>query len=1100
MAEKVGEIYYEVTLELDQMIKDQRRAQQSLDKTADSLQRLSPIATAVKAALSGLAVMKIIDMADEWGQYASRIKQATKSTEEYAYVQERMLASANSTFRSINETRESFIQLSPVLREMGLSLGQSVDVIDAFSGLLVTNAASAEKAKGAQDALAKSLQKGRIDADAWMSIYSTLDSVVDIIAASSGKSAAEIRKLGAEGKLSINTLVKALADGAPQIAKQVEAMPTSVKDALQNLNNGFGEYIGRANEAHGITATLAKGIGLIGKNFSVLADSGLVAAAAGLTAYGARAAWAAIQSMKLAQEAARTEAANAAASAREIAAAKMSAAADLERARAAVVKAEAQVAADRMVQVSNLERLRTAQAQLAAENALEVRRIQAQINDIGRQKAATRLAEIRMAEVAITKQVEAAEKSLAATTVATSKTVQTAYAQRSAAAQAYAVTTAAANQSAMATEKAAQATSLLGRAGGALLGALGGPMGMAVTIGLSTAAWLAYRSASDQAKQSMEGMGQPIDEIIKKFGELDRAQQEIQVTKAQQELVTATKGLDDALQKVANGTMVAGGQTNWTWVNYAGKEMLELNRQLKNGDISSQDYSKAMTELINRFATANNKTGTWRDEMLRLVAAATSSGTAMDRAANVAQKLGQMAHEAAGGVRAANLAMSGTTEAGQKAIEQMQRQIALYGKAGAAAGQLYDIEQARKGKGPYADVSAQELDELEKGWKAQAAREKRDAASRASAKAEKFDSAGYLLGLSADAAANEWSKIDAEEKEALSKHKRLLDERKLSQQKYEEGVLLIQQKYGLEREKLQDGLNQLIADKDAAAKEKAKQATEDLTRQSAEMGAALAESIRTPAEQLEAARKKFQSLLASKDIDDTTYGRLVKKAEKEYQNSLNQMDQFTVRFAQNVQDQLGDTLYNSITGNFKDIGTAWGQMLLKMGSQAVAANLARSLFGGAVEGGTGSGMFGSALSAIGSFFGLSGKRENGGDVGAGKMYEVNERGVPELLTVGNKQLLMMAGQSGSVTPLGGMDVATVPSPEGRGGSWTAPIVNVNILGAPSQPERVSQRSSSPGRIDVDVIFKEFEDRIGDGIANGSGTPYRAMKGRFGLSD
>lgn len=1091
MAEKVGEIYYEVTLELDQMIKDQRKAQQELSRTSDSLQKLSPVAAAAKAALSGLAVMKIIDMADEWGQYASRIKQATKSTEEYTYVQERMRASANSTFRSIQETRESFIQLSPVLREMGLSLGQSVDVIDAFSGLLVTNAASAEKAKGAQEALAKSLQKGRIDADAWMSIYSTLDSVVDIIAASSGKSAAEIRKLGAEGKLSVNTLVKALADGAPQIGKQVEAMPTSVKDALQNLNNGFGEYIGRANEAHGITATLAKGIGLVGKNFSILADSGLVAAAAGLTAYGARAAWAAIQSMKLAQEAARTEAANAAASARQIAAAKMSAAADLERARAAVVKAEAQVAADRMVQVSNLERLRTAQAQLAAENALEVRRIQAQINDIGRQKAATRLAEIRMAEIAITKQVDAAEKSLAATTVATSKTVQAAYAQRSAAAQAYAATTAAANQSAMATEKAAQATSLMGRAGGALLGALGGPMGMAVTIGLSTAAWLAYRSASDQAKQSMEGMGQPIDEIIKKFGELDRAQQEIQVTKAQQDLATATEGLDDALQKVANGTMVAGGQTNWTWVNYAGKEMLELNRQLKNGDISSQDYSKAMTELINRFATANNKTGSWRDEMLRLVAAATSSGTAMDRAANVAQKLGQMAHEAAGGVRAANLAMSGTTEAGQKAIEQMQRQIALYGKAGAAAGQLYDIEQARKGKGPYADVSTQELDELEKGWKAQAAREKRDAAAKASSKADKFDSKGYLSDLAASVA-SESERINLEEEKALRDNDKRLKAREISETIHAEAVTLIRTKAAQDRAKLDgDVLGEFYTKVSDARK-----GYEDLTRQSHEMGVALAESIRTPAEKLEAERKKFQSLLASKDIDDTVYSRLVKKAEKEYQDSLNQMDQFTVRFAQNVQDQLGDTLYNSLTGNFKDIGTAWGQMLLKMGSQAVAANLARSLFGGAVEGGTGSGMFGSALSAIGSFFGLSGKRENGGDVSSGKMYEVNEDGDPELLTVGNKQLLMMAGQSGSVTPLGGMDVAKVPSPEGRGGSWVAPIVNVNILGAPSQPERVSQRSSSPGRIDVDVIFKQGEERFANGISNGSGPLYRSLISRF----
>lgn len=58
---------------------------------------------------------------------------------------------------------------------------------------------------------------------------------------------------------------------------------------------------------------------------------------------------------------------------------------------------------------------------------------------------------------------------------------------------------------------------------------------------------------------------------------------------------------------------------------------------------------------------------------------------------------------------------------------------------------------------------------------------------------------------------------------------------------------------------------------------------------------------------------------------------------------------------------------------------------------------------------------------------LSGGRANGGSVSAGKTYEVNEKGVPELLNVGNKQLLMMAGQSGTVSPLGGMQVASVPS-------------------------------------------------------------------------
>lgn len=958
MAEKVGEIYYDVTLELDQMIKDQRRAQQSLDKTADSLQRLSPIAAAAKAALSGLAVMKVIDMADEWGQYASRIKMATKSTEEYTYVQERMLASANATFRGINETRESFIQLSPVLREMGLSLGQSVDVIDTFSGLLVVNAASAEKSKGAMDALAKSLQKGSIDADAWMTIYSTIDSVVDLIAESSGKSAAEIRRLGAEGKLGIDLLVNGVSDGSEKVAKQVKEMPTTVRDAIKSVNNGLQEYIGWSNEAHGITATISKVVQTLGENFNFLANTALVAVTAGLARYAGGMAVASVVTAAKAVAAMR------------------GAAAEVALAQAQVAETAATLAQTRALQGAGISHAQVSAATLAHE---------------------------------------AANKRLAA-------------------AQAFATAS----------------STALGAALKGVLGFLGGPVGIAVIAALAAASIFKFGDSASKAVPK-------VDELTASVEKLTDAQLKNQRNKASDAigvLTTRAREANAAVKSLERDQAALNKQFQEGRGGVDAKGLENVNRTLVEAKANADAATKELQEMIN----ADYKLA----EAQKQRANAPASKAKVTRSdPEVQKRLAGMRDE----LELAKL--SGAAKARLQAIQKLGANATAEERAEAEklATTIYDLNEAQK--------------KLREG-----------------ANGEKFDSKGYLLGLSADAATSEWAKIDAKEKEELSKHKRLLDERKLSQQMYEEGVLLIQQKYGLEREKLQDGLNQLIADKDAAAKEKAKQATDDMERQAQELGNALKESVMTPLERLNAELAKYDSLLASLDISQETYARAVKKANKDYQDNLNQMDQFTVRFAQNVQDQLGDTLYNSLTGNFKDIGTAWGQMLLKMGSQAVAANLARSLFGGAVEGGTGSGMFGSALSAIGSFFGLSGKRENGGDVSSGKMYEVNERGVPELLTVGNKQLLMMAGQSGSVTPLGGMDVAKVPSPGGQGGTMAgAPIINLKIIGAPSQPE-VKQNTSGNGQFDIEVIFKQIENRIGSGIADGSGATYRALTGRF----
>ncbi|MCL4759772.1 MAG: tape measure protein [Rhodocyclaceae bacterium] len=261
------------------------RSLAGFDQNIEKVERSASSATSTLARLGAgisavAATREIVRTADEWGQYASRMRMATDSAEEYSRAQSRMLASANETYRSITETRESFIQMSPVLRQMGLDLDQSVDALDTFSGLLVVNAANAERGAQAQGALSKSLQTGKVDAEAWQSLLRAMPSLVTLLAQSTGMAEAEIRRLGISGKLSIDALVRTLVEGNETVQAQVAGMPTTVADALQKLRNGFSEYVGGSNEALGLTAKLAAGIGTVGENFELIAELSLVAAAA----------------------------------------------------------------------------------------------------------------------------------------------------------------------------------------------------------------------------------------------------------------------------------------------------------------------------------------------------------------------------------------------------------------------------------------------------------------------------------------------------------------------------------------------------------------------------------------------------------------------------------------------------------------------------------------------------------------------------------------------------------------------------------------------------------------------------------------------------
>lgn len=257
--------------------------------TKGAVSALEEVRGLVKGVAAGFSIMKLIDTADEWGQYASRVDMATRSAEEFGHAQERLAKSAAVTYRSLAETREGFINMSPPLRELGLSLDQSIDAIDTFSGLLVTNAASAEKGKSAIGALSTAMQKGKLDANGWGTILSTMPSIVDLLAQSMGRSAAEIRRLGAEGKLTAKDLAKALVEGNAEVIKQVELMPTTVRDAVGRLIGVATEFLGKNNEVIGVTATLAAGIDFLAQNFDLLATAvGLVAAVHGARFVGAQ--------------------------------------------------------------------------------------------------------------------------------------------------------------------------------------------------------------------------------------------------------------------------------------------------------------------------------------------------------------------------------------------------------------------------------------------------------------------------------------------------------------------------------------------------------------------------------------------------------------------------------------------------------------------------------------------------------------------------------------------------------------------------------------------------------------------------------------------
>ncbi|HEP8531778.1 TPA: phage tail tape measure protein [Pseudomonas aeruginosa] len=262
----------------------------AFDRTARGAQQAGTLIRGAFAAIAGAGLVgSIIHQVDAYGQIADRLKMATGSTEEYNEVQQHLLRTAQETYRPLAEAQELYIRTADVMRSLGFDTQQTLDITDSFSFLLVTNAASADKASSALGAYSKALQTGKVKADGWVSIQDAMPTIVDAIASATGKSAEEIRKLGVQGKLSLDDINTGLLRTVEVNRKAAADMSVSVQDALVNVQNALGDFFGRMEESTGAVAGLASVISMLGDNIGTVADVLAVAGVSALTLYSARA-------------------------------------------------------------------------------------------------------------------------------------------------------------------------------------------------------------------------------------------------------------------------------------------------------------------------------------------------------------------------------------------------------------------------------------------------------------------------------------------------------------------------------------------------------------------------------------------------------------------------------------------------------------------------------------------------------------------------------------------------------------------------------------------------------------------------------------------
>ncbi|WP_122386778.1 phage tail tape measure protein [Pseudomonas syringae group genomosp. 7] len=666
--------------------------QQGMDRASHSVTRTGAAADAASARVSAMQgqMLSLSNMAsslagplasafslgaiykasEAYTSLTSRLKLVTEGSAELAAAQNAVFSIAQSAYQPLSATAELYQRIATNQKELKLSGEGVAGVVGTISKTLAISGASADSANAALIQLGQAFASGVLRGEELNSVMEQAPALAQAIAAGMGKTVGELRTLGAAGLLTADSVVKALQAQEKAVADLFGKTAVTIGNSLTTASNSLTQFIGRMDQARGVSAAISANIVKVSQSIDGLTkDFGAtsktfeqVSSAAETLAYivGARLAVAAAQgaaSFAMAAKASIMQAGALAYSttmsirstAAEAESAKQSllnaqsknadAAAMLARANVEVAAVGQKVAADRVRQQSEINNLKMVQTTLAAERVLEEQRLAAQISEQGRAAARNRMALARLDEVAIIRQIQAAETSLAATTVATSAEIQASYAARSAAVAAAGETKLAVDAASRASDaataasaRASSALTLTATAGRGVLGLLTGPVGLIAMTALVAASFIDFGGGANSATAALIDQNLTLDESITKFKELGQAQKMLQFStwtaKQTEASEAAAKAFDDFSIRGRNAFQnlgVAGIE--------GGKAFEQMLSQVRNGSRTlasvtasvkeNGDIMPAYISSLEESAAANERSGEQAEKYRLLLAGAT---------------------------------------------------------------------------------------------------------------------------------------------------------------------------------------------------------------------------------------------------------------------------------------------------------------------------------------------------------------------------------------------------------------------------------------------------------------------------------------------
>lgn len=282
-ASRMGQDYYRT------MQNGGRQAAAASRETQRALADLTGQLNSAKASAVGLAgafagayaTGHLISLADEWSSVNARLKQASKSSDDFKESQRALMDISQRTGTAFSDNASLFARSAASMREYGYSSEEVLKVTEAISTGLKLSGASTSEASSVITQFSQALAQGVLRGEEFNSVNENGDRVIRALASGMGVARKDLKAMADQGQLTADKVVPALISQLGTLRDEYSAMPQTVASATTKIENAFMAWVGGANEATGATSALTGALNSISDNINTVASAAGVLAAIG---------------------------------------------------------------------------------------------------------------------------------------------------------------------------------------------------------------------------------------------------------------------------------------------------------------------------------------------------------------------------------------------------------------------------------------------------------------------------------------------------------------------------------------------------------------------------------------------------------------------------------------------------------------------------------------------------------------------------------------------------------------------------------------------------------------------------------------------------